>query len=379
MAKPTRHHGKWRIRWTDHEGVRRSATLPTLKEANLKLAEVTQLTHAILTRGATPFVEGKTFRDLCDYWLDNRAASPSMKRSFRADRSMIEVHISPFFGNTLLKQISIEDIDRYKAQKAAQVSNKTLHNQVTLLISMLNLAVDLKWLMAAPRVKKPRISIDASEFSYLKSNEEIRRFLNASEAEGPKVRNMYYTAICTGLRAGELASLRWDDVRFDNRLIIVQRSFDGPTKRGKIRHVPIMDPLLSVLREWRMVNPGDWVFPNEKGNMHRPSDRVFQEVFHRVLDRAGFPKAIRGGKTKRYIVFHSLRHTFASHWVMKGGDMYKLQKILGHQSIIMTQRYSHLAPDAFANDFGRFDSLTSSQPQPAKSSDKLYLVSGGPK
>jgi integrase len=378
MSKPIKHYDKWRIRWTDHEGKRRSATFPTKSEANLKLAEMTQTTHAILMKGATPFIEGKTIRDLCAYWLENRAASSTIKRSFRADRSMIEVHIGPFFGETLLKQISIEDIDRYKAQKADQVSPKTLHNQVTLLISMLNLAVDLKWLMAAPRIRKPRISIDASEFSYLRTDEEILRLLRAAEAEGPKVRNLYYMAICTGLRAGELAGLRWEDVRFDNRLIIVQRSFDGPTKSGKIRHVPIMDSLLSMLREWRMMSPGEWVFPNEKGNMHQPSDRVFQEIFHRVLDRAGFPKTTKSGKTKRYIVFHSLRHTFASHWVMKGGDLYKLQRIMGHQSILMTQRYSHLAPDAYVQDFGRFNSLSSDErSRSSGSSDRLFLVSSG--
>jgi site-specific recombinase XerD len=48
--------------------------------------------------------------------------------------------------------------------------------------------------------------------------------------------------------------------------------------------------------------------------------------------------------------FHDLRHTFASHWVTKGGDLFKLQKILGHQ----TMRYAHLAPDAFKEDWSRF-------------------------
>lgn len=363
MSKPTKHYGKWRIRWTDHQGGRRSKTFLTQKEASLYLAEQIQKTHAVKNHGVTPFVEGKTFEDLCAYWIENRAKSLDMKRSFRADQSMIKVHIGPFFGKTPLKQITIQDIDRYKATKGPQVSSKTLHNQVTLLISMLNLAAELKWLVIAPRIKKPRISIDDSEFSYLRTDDEINRFLAAAETEGKKTSNLYFMAIHTGLRAGELAALRWEDIRFETRLITVQRSFDGPTKSGKVRHVPIMNSLLTLLREWRLSCPGEWVFPNEKGNMHQPSDRVFQEIFHRVLDRAGFPKHIKRGKVKRYIVFHSLRHTFASHWVMKGGDLYKLQRIMGHQSIQMTQRYSHLAPDAFSNDLDRFNSLSSSRTQ----------------
>jgi integrase len=61
----------------------------------------------------------------------------------------------------------------------------------------------------------------------------------------------------------------------------------------------------------------------------------------------------KSGKTRRYIVFHDRRHTFASHWVMRGGDIFRLQKILGHQSVQMTMRYAHLAPDVFKDDYDR--------------------------
>jgi integrase len=87
--------------------------------------------------------------------------------------------------------------------------------------------------------------------------------------------------------------------------------------------------------------------------MFGESARVFQEVMHRVLARAAFPKTMRGGKERPYIRFHDLRHTFASHWVMGGGPLFKLQEILGHKSVQMTLRYAHLAPDAFTEDHGR--------------------------
>jgi integrase len=92
--------------------------------------------------------------------------------------------------------------------------------------------------------------------------------------------------------------------------------------------------------------------------MYGKSGRVFQEVFHRVLDAAAFGQVERRGKTRRYITFHDLRHTFASHWVMAGGDIFRLQKILGHKSVAMTMRYAHLAPDAYAADHQRLDALT---------------------
>jgi integrase len=171
--------------------------------------------------------------------------------------------------------------------------------------------------------------------------------------EGEDVFTLYATAIYTGMREGELGGLRWEDVNFERRIITVQRSFEGPTKAGDVRYVPIMDPLLPVLRDWRLRCPGTLVFPNEAGRMHQKSARIFQEILHRVLERAQFPTIERKGKSARYIVFHSLRHTFASHWVMAGGDLFRLQKVLGHKSITMTQRYAHLSPDVFAADYAR--------------------------
>jgi integrase len=165
---------------------------------------------------------------------------------------------------------------------------------------------------------------------------------------------LYLTAISTGLRAGELAGLQWADVDFGTRLITVQRSFEQPTKSDDVRYVPILDSLLPELRRWRLEQPGRLVFTNQNGTMLGKCARAYQEVLRRVLDRANFPRIQRGGKERRYIHFHDLRHTFASRWVMKGGDLFKLQKILGHKSMAMTLRYAHLQPSAFAEDYGRF-------------------------
>lgn len=221
---------------------------------------------------------------------------------------------------------------------------------------MLNVAMDLGWLTKVPKIKKPRVPLFTRDFNYLRSESEILRFLDAAYDEGEVVGALYTTAIYTGMREGELAGLHWDDIDLERRLITVQRSFDGPTKAEDVRYVPILDPLLPVLKAWRLRCPGTVVFPNRDGGMQLSAARIFQEVLHRVLDAAGFKPLDRNGKKRPYVTFHGLRHTFASHWVMRGGDLFKLQKILGHKSIQMTQRYAHLAPDAFAGDYGRLGS-----------------------
>jgi integrase len=353
MAKPTKHYGKWRIRWTDEHDHRQSEVFDDRREAAFQLQqrelEVEERRRGLRT--AAPD-ETRTFDSLAEYWIKNRAPQ---KRSGKDDESILRKHLRPVFGSVVLGKAPqwIELVDRYVVARS-HLSKKTIANHLTLLVTMLNLALDLGWMTKVPRIRKPRVRLISADYSYLRTDEEIARFLRAAAPEGEDVFALYATAIYTGARAGELAALRWEDVDFDQRLITIQRSFDGPTKADDVRYVPLLDALLPILRAWRLRHPGSLVFANRDGAMLQPSGRIFQEVLHRVLVAGTFPRIQRTGKERRYIHFHDLRHTFASHWMMKGGDLFKLQKILGHKSVQMTMRYAHLQPTAFRDDYGRF-------------------------
>ena len=150
---------------------------------------------------------------------------------------------------------------------------KSPHNHLTPLAIVLRYAEERGWIHRAPRVRKPKLP--KRPYSYLQTQEEIARFLRAAAARSRGLLALYATAVYMGMRAGELAGLRWEDVDFATRLILVQRSYDGPTKNNEIRYVPILDALLSVLREWRLSCGGPLVFPNRGGGVHQPSARVF--------------------------------------------------------------------------------------------------------
>ena len=156
------------------------------------------------------------------------------------------------------------------------------------------------------------------------------------------------------MRAGELACLKWSEINFDHRLIIVQKSFNGPTKNGEVRYVPILDILLPILLEVKRSSKSDFVFPNANEAQLKKCSRIFQETLHKVQLEAGLGPKVRDKKLRHCIVFHDLRHTFASHWMMKGGQIFKLQKILGHKSAQMTQRYVNLELGAFNEDYNLF-------------------------
>ncbi len=360
-ARPVAFRGKWRIRWFDHEGARQSAVLESYADAERELRRHQVEADDVRAGLRRPSPVDHTFAELADYWEKHRA---TVKRSEKDDLSILRKHLRPAFGVLRLRDITTQALDEYKQERSA-LSPKTVSNQLTLLATMLKLAVEeLGWLHSAPLVRKPKHDPDEElDPPWLKTQADIDRLLDAARAEVdpelpltevPLV--LYTAAVYTGVRAGELAGLRWADVDLERRTVNVRRSYDGKTKtRASRRHVPIVDVLLPVLRSWKLrcpVTDGDLVFPNQRGGMQEGSARVFQEVLYRCLDRAKFERPPEGSRNVHAIHFHSLRHTFACHWRLNGGALDDLIRVLGHTSRAMTEHYANVGgyhrPEHFA-------------------------------
>ena len=358
MSRPIKHGNGYRIRWTDENGKRHSKTYPTLKDANFwlkqKQFEVEQVKRGL----RQPAPEKRLFSEICDLWLKNRT---SLKRSPRDDQLCIRNHLLPIFGSKYIDSINPQDVEEYKLEKS-HLKPKTIHNHLTLLISILRYAREYSWRRKVPKIRKPKIKKMGANFRYLKTKPEIEKFLNSAKDEGQFTYSLYLIAIYTGMRQGEIAGLKWSDIDFEKRLITVQRSYDGPTKSGEPRIVPILDVILKPLQELALTAFNEIVFPNQAGKMQCRCARIFDETLKRILLRAGFLPQNQGGSAVHYITFHGLRHTFASHWMMNGGDIFKLQKILGHANIETTMIYSHLAPDAFVGDYSRMGKAHTYEP-----------------
>lgn len=147
---------------------------------------------------------------------------------------------------------------------------------------------------------------------------------------------MFLVALRTGIRHGELIGLRWEDVDLvAGRNTVRQNSVDGhigTPKSGKPREIPLGDEVRAALKAHRHLR-GPLVFYDMAGKMlTTPTTRPMW----RACKRAGL----------RQIGWHVLRHSFASHLVMRGATMTAVQELLGHSSIAMTMRYANLAPEA---------------------------------
>lgn len=205
-----------------------------------------------------------------------------------------------------------QDFTEYRSTRLDQVADATANRELAYLRAMFNeLRRCGEWEKDNPLALVKQIKVDETELTYL-DQEQIRALLDAlGDSDAGKVARV---CLSTGARWSEAETLRAEQVR------PYRVTYSG-TKSGKVRAIPISKELHDLITG--------------------RSGRLFGNCYHQF--RAGVMKAkiqLPPGQ-----LTHVLRHTFASHFMQAGGNILTLQRILGHQSITMTMRYAHLAPD----------------------------------
>ena len=162
-----------------------------------------------------------------------------------------------------------------------------------------------------------------------------------------------HKTINTGMRKGEILSLKWGQVR--NGFIYLDK-----TKTDEARQIPINDDLDECFRgiRKRQQLTSQYVFSDGNGGYIQDIKTAFKSA----LDRAGI------------IDFrpHDLRHTFASHYLMRGGSLKALKEILGHADIKMTMRYAHLSKEFAREEIQLMNGLTSQNKKASESSNASH-------
>jgi integrase len=330
--------GKYRVRLPRTlDPQRRSRTFDTREEAESFLRGAS----AILVEAPQYAPDGQpTLRGYGEKWLARREINGS--RSVDTEQSFWRNHIATaHFADWPLTRITRDDLkewlDSLKKKRALEraawkpaemgrrKSRRTLSWQTrvhcrNLLAKCLADALEEKLIQANPAVGIKIVNDNPTEedWTYLTAD-EIEQ-VHTSKAIPAEERDIYLTAIYTGMREGELWGLRWRNVFLDeaNPRIETRRSHRGTTKNRKVRHVPLFQPALEALKRQRARRshaPDDLVFPTVTG-LQRPrsddagwGDRIKEkgEVVHGYKTLAGIARRVR---------FHDLRHTCASHLVM---------------------------------------------------------------
>jgi len=283
-------------------------------------------------RGATAAVEVPTVAEFAERFIEWSEVH-NKPSSVYAKRCALKEHLLPAFGRIRLNALSPLAIESFKAEKRrAGLKAKTLRNQLAVLSKLLNLAVELGLVMQVPRVRG--IRVEEPDFEFL-DFDEADRLVDAARHEW---RAFIITGLRTGLRVGELLALRWDDVDLKARRITVRRTLwngqEGSPKGGRARRVDLGEQVSAALAANRHLR-GPYVFCRRDGR--RLSHSEVKDVVPDACRRAGLAKRM---------TTHGLRHTFASHLIMRGVTLVAVKELLGHAHISTTMRYAHLAPSA---------------------------------
>jgi len=224
-----------------------------------------------------------------------------------------------------LSQISFQFIERYKQERINKVKPLTVNLELKILKALFNYAIKCRCASKNPLNEVPFFRAPEKRPPFLTKN-EIRKLLASADSLYP----ILYTFLKTGLRKSELINLKWENIDFERKCILIESNKEWQTKTGNTREIPIGDDLLSLLK--KLTRKSEYVFVNTNGRkyQHHLTERV-----KRLGKRIGLPD----------LTLHTLRHTFISHLVMSGVDLVTVKELAGHADIKTTMRYAHLAPE----------------------------------
>jgi len=264
----------------------------------------------------------------------------------REKRRALHRRLLPDLGELRLDQIGPKQIERFKARRLGDgVSRKTVNEELSILSKLLDYANEIGDLPTAPpRVR--RLKTQPPDFDFL-DFEEAERLATAAKTAPAPWGTMIPIAMLTGLRLGELRGLKWDDVDLTGGRIHVRRSADDRNvlkspKSGKSRFVDLPQTAVDLLRQHKHLR-GPFVFCREDGRIL--SRAMCESKSHARKHDSPLMKVCREAGLRR-VGWHVLRHTYASHLVMRGASLTEVKELLGHADIRTTMRYAHLSPQA---------------------------------
>ena len=317
--------------------IRRRSPIQTRRGAEAYERELIEV--ALST--SMPSREERRLADFAVEFLETYCAANNKYASIEAKESILRVHLIPEMGKLLLSEVNARVIEAYKAKKLGEeLSPKTVNNHLTALRKMLSVAQEWDFIEHVPPVKWLRVP--PQKFDFL-SFEEAERLVKAADTQW---RPAFLVGLRCGLRLGEIMALRWEDVDLVSGRLVVNRNVSrgriGSPKNGRTREIPLGLEMLRALKDHRHLK-GELVFPASDGRMlHRNETK---HPLWRACRKAGL----------RSIGWHVLRHTFASHLVMRGAPIRGVQELLGHSTIEMTMRYAHLSPNVTREIVGLLD------------------------
>lgn len=321
--------GIWWIRWTDLDGRKRREKAGNRSAAEKLLAKrhTQKLEHRKLPENFRS--KAVTFRELGEDALLHSQAENSEKQTYEL---RLRIHqLLPVFGSRPAETIKKNEIVAWLVKEAAERNwAPSSRNRWQATFSLIfRVGIDNEKIDRNPAAGIRRKTEANGRVRFLSDGEEAR-LRTAIERRFPEFLSHFLLSIHTGMRMGEQYSLRWSQVSFERRQIHLPK-----TKNGHPRTLPLNTVALAAMEQMRGRGKPPGTAP------------VFLSTWSGDAlqgSRGWFPTALEEAKIDGY-TWHCNRHTFASRLVMAGVDLRTVAELLGHRTLQMVMRYSHLAPE----------------------------------
>lgn len=294
---------------------------------NMRLGE--EVVTVQQRRKETGMTFGEAWAIFDEKWLPN-LKRPEMERQF------YNLYLAPVLKDKPLKDITPLELEDLKASLLAKglaaASVRLIIGNVRRVYNKMT-----EWdLYSGPKpmdkVKMPKVDNARDRFL---TPDEAQTLLAAVAKRSPLWHDISLASLHTGMRLSEVLGLRPQDVNLKSRLI----HLNGKTGR---RSIPMNDTLFEMFE--RVVaekKDSPLLFPNTKG-MQMGADSATNSFARAVADAKLNPPNV---DRRHKVVFHTLRHTYCSWLATEGVPLYVIGEMVGHSSMEMTKRYSHLCPD----------------------------------
>jgi site-specific recombinase XerD len=257
-------------------------------------------------------------------------------KTYQREESLFRMWIDKNIGNLPFEKITKADIENifYDIVESGK-SIRSAEYALTTLKQIWREARDGGYAPDMPVISK------TMKKKISQNNNARIRFLSYDEADtlldALKVRSidLYEKALISlhcGLRAKEIFQLTWAHVDLEHGILNIIDS------KGKDRSVHMSEQVKEMMLSKDKGKPDALVYPGRENKISGQISQTFRQIANKL-----FNQGVDDRRNK--VIFHTLRHTYASWMVMQGINLYLVQKVLGHSTIQVTERYAHLAPD----------------------------------
>lgn len=321
-------------------------TFDTKGEAKNWAADIEKQMRMGRYQDARP-VQSLTFAEVMNRYLD-QVSTTKRPNSERRDRDSAKALISGLGSEISLAGINKRKLAAYRDARMKIVSPSTIQKEFALLSHMFNIA-RREWELPIDNpvreISRPKVQNNRTRFL---TKEEAQRLLDiAKTSKNKKLYPYLLVMMHTGMRPSEAAGLQWGDVDLEGRLVKLQ------VTKTDMRYVPLTEMAENALRSIRPTDAENdmYVFLTSESLQ---SKRVLG------IPCLHFKRSFETARTKadlEDVHLHDLRHTAASHLLMAGVDLRTLAEILGHKTLQMVHRYTHLLNDHKLKAVERINSL----------------------